>query len=99
MVKKKDCIDCKMYWNCGMSVFNPSDVKTIFPKLFNMKWNSDMKLKKDNGDKSINEKFLEGIQSDLEEKDGNETIDELIENMDDVVKDEYFDNFYNNLIS
>ena len=75
-----------------MSVFKPSDVKTILPKIFNMKWNSDVPLKKI-------EKFLEGILGYYQEKDQYRTIDELIELMDKVVQDKYFNNFYKNLVS
>ena len=135
MVKEKDCIDCKLYWNGQMSVFKPSDVKTILPRIFNMKWNENVPLKKieksekdkkgneeddtkrtepskesgdkseqkeedkDEYEKSINEKFLEGILGYYQKKDQYRTIDELIELMDEVIQDKYFNNFYKNLVS
>ena len=96
VIRAKDCIDCKLYWNSQMSAFKPSDIKNILPKLFNMKWNGEDKLK--DGEKSINEKFLAGERTNFSEQDQYD-IDKLIEMMKERVKDIHFDNFYKNLIS
>lgn len=68
-----------------MSTFKPSDIKTVLPQFFNMKWNDGKELQ--NEGKSLNESFLES-----------ETMDILIERMEDIVKNKYFDNFYNNIL-
>ena len=39
-----------------MTAFEPSDIKKIFPSIFDMKWNGDQKM--EDGEKSKNEKFL-----------------------------------------
>ena len=96
MVKEKNAINCKLYWNGQMTAFEPSDIKTIFPKIFDMKWNADCKQEED--EKSTNEKFLEGILSECQKEWEDKTINDLIKEMKGIVIDEYFNNFYHNLL-
>ena len=96
MVKEKNAINCKLYWNGQMTAFEPSDIKTIFPKIFDMKWNGDSK--QEDNEKSKNEKFLEGILSKSQTEDKVKTIDDLIKEMKAIVIDKYFNNFYHNLL-
>lgn len=68
-----------------MYLFKPIDIKIIFPKIFNMKWNDGKELKM--GEKSLNEIFLES-----------ETMNVLIENMNQINHGKYCDNFCQNIL-
>ena len=85
VVKEKNCIDCKLWWSSQVTTFKPSDIKIVFPKLFNMEWNDGKELGKD--EKSLNQRFLES-----------KTMDKLIKSMKRTVDDKYFDNFYKNIL-
>lgn len=87
VVKGINAIKCKLHWNKRAIVFKPSDINIILPLLFNMKWNAGMQLKE--GDKSVNEEFLDGIAGFGQ----NANIDVLIENMADIVRDVSFEDF------
>ena len=78
-----------------MTAFEPSDVKTIFPLIFDMKWNGNQE--QEDNEKSKNEKFLEGILSESQIMQKDKTIDDLIEEMKAIVIDKYFNVFYHDI--
>merc|ERR1711971_661424 len=72
-----------LYWNGQITRFMAQDVKTIFPRLFNMKWNAGKPLAK--GGKSENERFMENT----------EELDALIAKMQERLRDKNFEHFHN----
>ena len=103
-VEEKDCISCKLYWNGQMNIFEPDDIKKVFPTMFNMKWNGYDDTMNDNNDsidgKSKNEKFLENICEYQNMKETEyKTIDDLIKDMNDKIKNIQFNNFHKNVMS
>ena len=90
---QSDVVKCYLYWNGQMMRCMPSDVKTVLPRLFNMKWNNGQRLHK--GARSQNEKFLLVEQCD----NGPRNVNDIIEKIDDVLTDKYFAEFCNNSCS
>merc|ERR1712087_808732 len=62
IAQEVDVVQCYLYWNGQMTRFMPQDVKVLFPKLFNMKWNVRKPL--GNNAKSANESFVESKELD-----------------------------------
>jgi len=65
IAKEAGSIKGYLYWNGQITRFMPEDIKILFPKLFNMKWNNGQKVGK--GQLSKNEEFMANKEGELDE--------------------------------
>merc|ERR1712129_159561 len=62
MAREVDVVQCFLYYNGQMTRFMPKDVKVLFPKIFNMRWNAMREMPiygMPNSAKSENRRFVE----------------------------------------
>eukprot|EP01083_Nonionella_stella_P147863 467139_1 len=83
IAREEDVVKAYLYWYGQIIRFEPQDIKTVLPELFNMKWNNGQPLEDEQ--LSANEQFLD--QSNMD------NVNQLIQKMKQVMIDRPFQSF------